>query len=110
MNLPRGDSATIDTRKIVEYCLNPEHDDGQHKTYLFDMLLGLNIENAALLIDALRQAAEFGDAQLGRRDKYGQRYVIDFEFEGPAGSATIRSAWIIGPGELIPRFVTCYIL
>jgi hypothetical protein len=110
MKLPNGEMATINTRKIVEYCLSFDHDDGQHKAHLFELLLGISADNASLLIDALQRTAADGDAHLGKRDKYGQRYVIDFRFDGPSGSAIVRSAWIIGPEETVPRFVTCYIL
>jgi hypothetical protein len=47
---------------------------------------------------------------LGHADRYGQRYVIDFEFQGPVGQAMIRSARIIRTNETVPRLVTCYIL
>jgi hypothetical protein len=36
--------------------------------------------------------------------------VIDFQFAGPGGAATIRTAWIVRHGENFPRLVTCYIL
>ena len=110
MRLPNADQAIIDRRKLTDYCLSPEHDDGRHKARLFQDILGLNHENADLLLDALRQAAAGGNATVGRTDNYGQRYVIDFEFAGPAGKATIRSAWIIRAGENVPRLVTCFIL
>lgn len=110
MKLPNGDQATIDTSKITNYCLSPDHEDGKHKAHLFMSVLGLNLHEADLLLDALRVAAATKDAILGRQDRYGQRYVIDFEFTGPSQTATIRSAWIIGPNEAVPRLVTCYIL
>jgi hypothetical protein len=95
MKLPNGDQALIDPRKVTDYCLSPDHEDGQHKAHVFQSLLGLTLDEADTLLAALRQAATAGEALLGKRDKYGQRYVIDFEFTGPAGTATIRSAWII---------------
>ena len=110
MKLPYGDEAIIDQRKITDYCLSPEHDDGMHKARLFRDLLGLTLDQAALLLDALKEAAINGEAILGRPDRYGRRYIIDFELRGPVGQATIRSAWIIRPDETIPRLVTCYIL
>jgi hypothetical protein len=110
MRLPHGDNVIIDQRKITDYCLSPEHDDGKHKALLFRDLLGLTRDQAALLLDALREAAISGEAIPGRLDRYGQRYVIDFELVGPSGHATIRSAWIIRTGETTPRLVTCYIL
>ena len=110
MRLSHGDSVIIDQRKITDYSLSPEHDDGKHKAHLFRAVLGLTREQAALLVDALKQAAISGEAMLGHADRYGQRYVIDFELQGLVGRATIRSAWIIRTEETRPRLVTCYIL
>ena len=110
MRLPSGDSAIIDPRKIFDYCLSPDHEDGKHKSHLFASVLGLRSDQADQLVEALRGAAAAGDAALGKRDKYGQRYVIDFELAGTSGNARIRSAWIIRENETVPRLVTCYIL
>lgn len=109
MKLPNGRRAIIDQRKITEYCLNLAHEDGSHKARLFQALIGLNRANRSLLLDALRNAAETGDAAIGKADEYGRRYVIDFELAGPNGTATVRSAWIIRIDEEVPRLVTCYI-
>ena len=109
MKLPYGDEAIIDPRKVIDYCLSPDHDDGKHKARLFQNLLGLTVEHAAGLLDALKEAAASGDAILGRLDRHGQRYVIDFELVGPRRRAIIRSAWIIRTSEIVPRLVTCYI-
>jgi hypothetical protein len=110
VNLPNGNRAVVDPRKVTDYCLSPEHDDGKHKARLFHDLLGLTLDNADLLLDALKETALTGEAELGKLDKYGQRYVVDFPFAGPRGPATVRSAWIVRAGEDFPRLVTCYIL
>lgn len=110
MRLPNGDRAIIDRRKIVEYSLSEEHDDGKHKAHLFRRLLGMTVENAERLIDALADAAANGDAVAGQSDRYGERYVIDFVLSGPAAAVTVRSVWIIRAGESVPRLVSCYIL
>lgn len=110
MKLPNGDQALIDPIKIMEYCLSPDHEDGRHKAHVFQAVLGLTISDAENLVAALRQAAASGVAVPGRLDRYGQRYVIDFEFSGPRGTATIRSAWIVRTDETVARLVTCYIL
>jgi Domain of unknown function (DUF6883) len=110
MKLPDGDKAIIDQRKIIDYSLSPHHDDGKHKARLFQDVLGLTRDHATVLLDALKEAAVDGEAVSSRLDRYGQRYVIDFEFVGPTGQAMLRSAWIIRPGETAPRLVTCYIL
>ena len=110
MKLPYGDKAIIEQRKIIDYSLSPDYDDGRHKARLFRDVLGLTRDHATLLLDALKEAAVKGEAVSGRLDRYGQRYVIDFAFVGPTRQAMIRSAWIIRPGETVPRLVTCYIL
>jgi len=110
MKLPNGDRAIIDERKIVEYCLSEEHDDGKHKARLFRELLGITLQNASILFDALKEAAAQGQAVPERADRYGQRYRIDFPLRGPRGTAVIRSVWIVRTGETFPRLVTCYIL
>jgi hypothetical protein len=110
MRLPNGERAVIDERKLTGYSLDSEHDDGRHKAHLFETLLGMNVGNADLLFGALERAALTGEAVAGKLDKYGQRYVIDFAFTGPGGTATIRSAWIVRHGEDFARLVTCFIL
>ena len=109
MSLPNGDRAIIDRRKITDYCLSGDHEDGSHKARLFRALVGLHQGNAVLLLDALEGAAATGDAVAGKADEYGRRYVLDFEFTGPKGTAIIRSAWIVRADEDVPRLVTCYI-
>lgn len=85
MRLPNGDRAIIDPRKVIDYCLSPDHEDGKHKAHLFQKLLGLTQSHAQLLLDSLRVAAENGEAVTGKRDRFGQRYVLDFDFIGPGG-------------------------
>jgi hypothetical protein len=45
---------------------------------------------------------------LGRRDEYGQRYIIDFMLEWRDKRSMIRSGWIIEHDTDIPRLTTCY--
>jgi hypothetical protein len=52
MKLPHGNDAVICQRKITDYCLSPDHDDGKHKAQLFRNLLGLTREHADMLLDA----------------------------------------------------------
>jgi hypothetical protein len=110
MKRPDGDRAIVDERKIVDYCLSEEHDEGRHKARLFREILGITTENAGLLLDALKNAAADGEAVPGKLDRYGQRYVINLTIRGPRGTATVRSAWITLTGDQFPRLVSCYIL
>ena len=60
------------------------------------------------LVDAARDRQ--GELRPAEADAYGRRFVLDFEIGTAAGSATIRSAWIVLAGEDVLRFVTCYVL
>jgi hypothetical protein len=41
MLIPNAENAVVDIRKIRDYCLNPEHDDGKHKARIFLSTLGM---------------------------------------------------------------------
>jgi hypothetical protein len=110
MKLPNAEHAIIDPRKLTEYSLNPYHDDGKHKALLFRNLLGIAADNPRPLVEALRNAAVTEEAQPGQTNRYGRRYLIDFDCSGMKGPVRIRSAWIVRTGEVVPRLVTCYII
>jgi hypothetical protein len=108
MPIPHADRAVVDIRKVRDYCLNPLHDEGQHKARLFASVLGLTAAEAEDLRTLLLQAVQTSDAQEGRRDAYGQRYTVDFLLEWRDKRAVVRSGWIIEHGSDIPRLTTCY--
>jgi hypothetical protein len=53
MTLPNAERAIIDIRKLRDYCLNPLHDEGQHKARLFVTILGMTADDAEALRDLL---------------------------------------------------------
>lgn len=108
MIVPNAEHAVVDIRKLRDYCLNPAHDEGKHKARLFAAALGLTRDDAADLRDALLQAVRTHEAKLGRRDAYGQRYIVDFVLEWRGKQAMIRSSWIIEHGTDTPRLTSCY--
>lgn len=110
MKIPNGELAIIDNAKLVDYCLSPDHELGKHKARVFEEALGINQSNWDRLRDDLLVAARSNDAVSTSTDKYGERFLIDFEMSGPKRIATVRSAWIIRTGEISPRLVTCYII
>lgn len=107
MLIPNAERAVVDTRKLRDYCLNPLHDEGKHKARLF-AAVGMTANDAEDLRDILLQAVKTHDAQLGRRDAYGQRYIIDFLLEWRGKRVIIRSGWIIEHHSDTPRLTTCY--
>ncbi len=111
MKLPNGGRAVVDIGKLRDYCLSRSHPRGKNKARVFEARLVLTVDDAedlrAALLDA---AASSDDAVPGRRDRFGVRYVVDFEFVGPKGRGRIRSGWIVLAGEDFPRLITAYVL
>jgi hypothetical protein len=110
MIVPHAENAIVDTRKLVDYCLNIEHKIGKHKARVFASALDLTVDNTEELKDALLSAVKTNQAEAGRFDKFGQRYTVDFEMQFGAKKATVRSSWIIATNEKFPRLITCFVL
>jgi len=110
MRLPNPAQAVVEITKLRDYCLNPAHARGRHKARVFANVLGIRREHAELLRRALLEAALSTDVTLGERDAYGQRYVLDFSMSGQAGSAMVRSTWIVLVSEDFARLTSCYVL
>ena len=108
MPIPNAERAVVDIRKLRDYCLNPLHDEGQHKARMFAAALGLTAEDAEALQVFLLQAVKTADGQLGRRDAYGQRYTVDVLLTWRDKQAIVRSGWIIEHDSDTPRLTTCY--
>jgi hypothetical protein len=106
--LPNAANAEVDIRKLRDYCLNLEHDEGKHKARLFLASLGMKAEQAEELREILLEVVKLYEVQLGRLDGFGQRYTLDFPIEWQNRSATRQSGWIIEHGSEIPRLTTCY--
>ena len=107
MKMPGADAAIVDRRKLTGYCLNPEHPRGKHKARVF-ATLGFTAENADELRAALLKAVASNDAQAAV-DQFGDRYVLEFEIEGPQGNGIVRSTWIVRRGERAPRLTSCFV-
>jgi len=108
MLIPDVENATVDIRKLRDYCLNLEHNDGKHKARLFSSILGMTADDAQALRQILLESVKTHEAQLGRRDDFGQRYTVDFTLQWKNKSAMLRSGWIVEHGSDIPKLTTCY--
>ena len=106
--IPNAVNAVVDIRKLRDYCLNPNHDDGKHKARLFLATLGMTANDAEELRRILLEIVKTHEAKPGRTDEFGQRYSIDFVVEWETKSATLRSGWIVEQNSNIPRLTTCY--
>jgi hypothetical protein len=110
MKLPGGDRAVVDIAKLRDYCLSPDHPRGKHKARVFAAALGLTADRADELQAALLAAAGTEEATVGDADEHGQRYAVEFIMHGPAGTARVRSSWIVRAGEDFPRLTSCYVI
>ena len=108
MTIPHAERAEVDIRKLRDYCLNLDHEEGKHKARLFAAALGITVDDVQDLYRALLEMIRTQDAQLGLRDEYGQRYTVDFLFEWGGKQVIIRSGWIIEHDSDTPRLTTCY--
>ncbi|MFC4839100.1 DUF6883 domain-containing protein [Bradyrhizobium sp. GCM10023182] len=110
IRIPNGERATVDIRKIEDYCLNPLHPHGRHKARVFRHALDLQRGDAQWLRDALLDAAASGDASETTADRWGSRWRMDVLLSRHRKQAPVRSAWIIRADDDRPTFVTCWVL
>ncbi|MBY0525002.1 MAG: hypothetical protein K2R98_16470 [Gemmataceae bacterium] len=110
MKLPNAHQAVVDIVKLREYCLSPDHPRGRHKARVFESALGITANQAEALRTAILAAALNEEATVSDQDEYGQRYLVDFTMNGPAGRARVRTAWIVRSGENFPRLTSSYVL
>jgi len=110
MRLPNAEHAEVDIAKLRDYCLDPMHPRGKHKARVFLVALGIGVEQAWELREALLNAARAMPAVPGERDAYGERYVVDFQWTTTTGEATLRSVWMVRAAEDHPRLITCFVL
>jgi hypothetical protein len=110
MLLPNGDKAVVELEKLRDYCLNPAHPVGKHKARVFASALDFTAADALTLRQLLLQAARTEKATDGLLDRFGQRYLIDFDAVHRGYAARVRSSWIILANEDFPRLVTCFVV
>jgi hypothetical protein len=101
-----------DVTKLRDYCLSDTHPRGRHKARVFRSALGLTAGDANWLHKVLLDAARDRQDELSEAggDEFGRRYVLDFELTTSAGTATVRSAWIVLAGHDVLRLASCYVL
>lgn len=110
MRLPNGLRADLGT-KLEDYILNVGHREGRHKAHVFQSILGITIDNADMLRQALLHAAAVSDQVEARGDNgFGDLYVLRFPLSTLKGTGTVLSVWTVRHGEDFPRLATCYIV
>ena len=109
MKLPNGYLADLGS-KIEEYSLNLNHQAGKNKAILFASKLGITLENAEVLKQALKKAAINEDVIIHKTNEYGTHYNMKFWLKTEVGESLILAAWIVRSGESFPRLTNCYLV
>ena len=109
VNLPNGEEAIVEDRKLRDYVLNILHPVGRHHAALFRDLLGIGATNSDVLRSALVEAASTESVTREAKTPFGTKYEMTFEVTGPKGRKAVRAVWILDDGKLIPRLVTCFV-
>jgi hypothetical protein len=107
--LPNVERAVVDIAKLLDYCLNPAHPEGKHKSRVFRSALGFTSNDAEQLRRMISDAILINEAVEQPASEYGRRFVVDFQVAGLRGQVTIRSTWLVRNDEDFPRLTSCFI-
>ena len=108
--LPYFKNAVIDSKKIYDYALNPNHPVGGNKARVFGSALGYNQSNGEGLIAQIYENLPQNEAITGQNDQFGQRYTVDMSITGPNGNtAVVRTGCILAPGSVTPSLTTLFV-
>ena len=99
--------AEVTDEKILEYLLAENHPAGRSKAR-FLMRLGFGEADPQALRDALLKIAQEGQVVAEVHSRFGTKYIVDGYLQGLAGSAWVRTVWIVDRGTIVPRLVTAY--
>jgi hypothetical protein len=103
---PSFERVEIDERKISQYAMNPQHEDGRHKARVIASATGLTQGDSGQIAAQIRAGAQDARPIAGKRDEQGQRWHTDIPLTGPNGTLMVRTAWIMDPGSDRPRMTT----
>ncbi|WP_228016635.1 DUF6883 domain-containing protein [Synechocystis sp. LEGE 06083] len=73
--------------KINNYCLNFDHGRGKDKAYLFQKKLGITLENAEILIQAIEKATITEQALIHKENNFGKYYNLKFFLKTEQGKS-----------------------
>lgn len=106
--IPNADRAAIDSAKLRDYLLSPQHPVGRFKAAFFAQL-GYRQDNWQMLAADLRTQHLTRDAREWPASRHGRKFEIRAPLRGPNGQTLdVVSVWMIRVLEDMPRFVTAY--
>ena len=106
--LPNAATAVIESSKVRDYLLSPNHPVGRFKAVVFTAL-GYSQEDWPRLREDLLRHGRSGQARLAEATAYGQKYLVSATLTGPNGrTGRFVSVWLVEPESSAPRFLTAY--
>jgi hypothetical protein len=107
--LPRAESATIPTDKLVRYALSPEHPRGRHKARVFASALGITAADWRYLHDQILDAVPTAAVRSTRITPFGIAYEVVVPIDGLNGaSLPVVTTWILA-GDAPPRLTSTWV-
>lgn len=103
--LPNCKHAIIESAKLKDYILSPNHPLGKFKAKFFEEA-GYLQGAWEILAKDIRAQHLSKDAKKGNLSFLGKKYEITAPLKGPKSTVTITSVWIILKGEEVPRLIT----
>jgi hypothetical protein len=99
--LPYYEYATIPKEKLRDYVLDPEHEVGRHKAYVFASTLDIHREDWRYLNDQILERLPVSDATRVELDTpWGPKWEVPVMVEGRnTRRETVLTFWLIRPGE-----------
>jgi hypothetical protein len=107
--LPNHENAVIESNKLQDYLLNPEHPVGGNKARVFASALGFARENWADFEREIRRTLPQYPAHERPMRPFGREFTVDLPLSGPKGHAVVRTGWMIDNGFDLPRLTTAYV-
>lgn len=99
--MPRASFATVAEKKLREYVLNPDSDEGASKAKFFREELGIEADDWLFLADQFRSGiAAATELERVRSEEHGLKYHAIIPVKGRNGRVLpVLTAWIVKPGE-----------
>ncbi len=85
------------------------HPYGKEKAVTFKSALGITVNEAALLKEAIIKGLPGNDCFIREKDEYGERFTVLMKIRIFQKEAIVITGWIIRNEEDYPRLTSCYI-
>jgi uncharacterized protein DUF6883 len=105
VKLPHAEDVHIDEAKVRGYLLSASHPIGRSKARVF-AALGFNPGSPAAFIAELRRLAATEEVSEHVETSFGRKYTVHGHLQGPVGSRSVATVWLLEHGQKRVRLVT----